>query len=33
MRILLIEDDMKIGEFVSRSLREAGHVCDVLPDG
>jgi two-component system OmpR family response regulator len=33
MRILLIEDDSKTGEFVSRGLREAGHVCDVLPDG
>ncbi|MBB5573922.1 MULTISPECIES: winged helix-turn-helix domain-containing protein [Rhizobium] len=33
MRILLIEDDIKIGEFVSRGLREAGHVCDMLSDG
>ncbi|HEY0124415.1 MAG TPA: response regulator transcription factor [Rhizobium sp.] len=33
MRILLIEDDSKTGEFVSRGLREAGHICDVLPDG
>ncbi|MBB3456796.1 two-component system OmpR family response regulator [Rhizobium sp. BK313] len=33
MRILLIEDDTKIGEFVSRGLREAGHVCDMLSDG
>ncbi|MDL2404125.1 winged helix-turn-helix domain-containing protein [Rhizobium calliandrae] len=33
MRILLIEDDIKTGEFVSRGLREAGHVCDMLADG
>ncbi|AYG60901.1 winged helix-turn-helix domain-containing protein [Rhizobium jaguaris] len=33
MRILLIEDDIKIGEFVSRGLREAGHICDILSDG
>jgi two-component system OmpR family response regulator len=33
MRILLIEDDIKTADFIARGLREAGHVCDVLPDG
>jgi two-component system OmpR family response regulator len=33
MRILLIEDDSKTADFIARGLREAGHICDVLPDG
>jgi len=33
MHILLIEDDRKSAERVSRGLTEAGHVCDVLDDG
>ena len=28
MRILVVEDDAKIGEFVSKGLREAGYVVD-----
>jgi two-component system OmpR family response regulator len=33
MRILLIEDDAKIAEYVTRGLTELGHVCDVVKDG
>jgi two-component system OmpR family response regulator len=33
MRILLIEDDSKTAEYVTRGLTEAGHVCDVVRDG
>lgn len=33
MRILLIEDDGKTAEYVSRGLTEAGHTCDVVNDG
>lgn len=33
MRILLIEDDDKTAEYVSRGLAEAGHTCDVVNDG
>ncbi len=33
MRILLIEDDRKTSEYVSKGLAEAGHTCDVLADG
>lgn len=33
MRILLIEDDRKTADYVSRGLTEAGHTCDVVSDG
>ena len=33
MRLLLVEDDATIAEFVSRGLREAGFAVDVAPDG
>ncbi len=33
MRILLIEDDKKTAEYVSKGFRESGHVCDVLDNG
>lgn len=33
MRILLIEDDGKTADYVSRGLAEAGHTCDVVNDG
>ena len=33
MRILLIEDDAKTGDYVAHSFAEAGHQCDVLSDG
>lgn len=33
MRILLIEDDDKLADYVTRGFREIGHVCDVLNNG
>lgn len=33
MRLLLVEDDATIAEFVSRGLREAGFAVDVASDG
>lgn len=33
MRVLIIEDDKKIGAFVSRGLREAGYAVDLVADG
>jgi two-component system OmpR family response regulator len=33
MRVLLVEDDATIAEFVSRGLREAGFAVDHEPDG
>lgn len=33
MRILLIEDDRKTADFVSRGFAQAGHTCDVFADG
>lgn len=33
MRILLLEDDRKTADYISRGLTEAGHTCDVLEDG
>jgi len=33
MRLLLIEDDSKIAEFVSRGLQQAGFTVDQSPDG
>jgi two-component system, OmpR family, response regulator len=33
MRILLIEDDEKIGSFVAQGLRQEGHVVDWTRDG
>lgn len=33
MRILLVEDERGIAEFVSRGLREAGYAIDVAEDG
>jgi len=33
MKILVIEDDQTTAEYISRSLNEAGHVCDVMTDG
>jgi len=33
MRILLIEDDRQMAEYVTRGLAEAGHSCDVVQDG
>lgn len=33
MRILLVEDDARTADYVSRGFTEAGHVADVLRDG
>lgn len=33
MRLLLIEDDTKLADYVTRGFREAGHLCDVLGNG
>lgn len=33
MRILLIEDDRTLSDYVATGLREAGHVVDVCTDG
>jgi two-component system OmpR family response regulator len=33
MKILVVEDDQKTAEYISRGLSQAGHICDVLRDG
>ena len=33
MRLLVVEDDRTIAEFVARGLREAGYTVDIAPDG
>ena len=33
MRILLVEDDPKVGAFIDRGLAENGYVVEVCPDG
>lgn len=33
MRVLVIEDDIAIGDFISRSLREAGYIVDIARTG
>lgn len=33
MHILLIEDDRRTSDYVSKGLHEAGHTCDVVHDG
>ena len=33
MRVLLVEDDNRIADFVSRGLREQGYAVDVAPNG
>lgn len=33
MRILIVEDDVKIGSFLEKGLREAGYSVDVTKDG
>lgn len=33
MRVLVVEDDDKIGTFVSQGLREAGYAVDLINDG
>ena len=33
MRVLLIEDDPRMADYIERGLREAGHVVDKVDDG
>ncbi|MEO0327280.1 MAG: response regulator transcription factor [Pseudomonadota bacterium] len=33
MRLLILEDDAKLGAWVQQGLREAGHVVDLFTDG
>lgn len=33
MRILVVEDDRKTSEYITKGMSEAGHVCDVIADG
>ena len=33
MNVLIIEDDKKISDFISRGLTEAGYAVDTAPDG
>ncbi len=33
MKILVIEDELKLGKFISSALEQAGYVCDHASDG
>ena len=33
MKILLIEDEVKLAGFISAGLTQAGHICDQMSDG
>jgi len=33
MRILVIEDEVKIAQFIKRGLKEEGYAVDVANDG
>lgn len=33
MRILIIEDEASVSEYIANGLRQAGHVIDTAPDG
>ncbi|HEB68054.1 MAG TPA: response regulator transcription factor, partial [Desulfobulbus sp.] len=33
MRILVVEDDSKIGDFLKKGLQEAGYAVDLARDG
>ncbi|MBS0564459.1 MAG: response regulator transcription factor [Proteobacteria bacterium] len=33
MRLLLIEDDRSVSDYVAQGFAEAGHVCDAVADG
>ena len=33
MRVLIVEDEIKVADFVSRGLRESGYAVDVAYDG
>lgn len=33
LRLLLVEDDARVGEHVAKALREAGHLVELVADG
>jgi len=33
MRVLLVEDERKIADFIRRGLREEGYAVDIASDG
>lgn len=33
MKILIVEDDQKIRDYIHKGLKEAGHVVDLAADG
>ncbi len=33
MKVLLVEDDMEVGDFIATKLRSSGHKCDHKVDG
>jgi two-component system OmpR family response regulator len=33
MNVLLVEDDMEVGDFIATKLRSSGHICDHKVDG
>ena len=33
MRLLIVEDDARVGEHVAKGLREAGHLVELVADG
>ncbi|MDO9488933.1 MAG: response regulator transcription factor [Sphingomonadaceae bacterium] len=33
MRLLLVEDDARVGDYVAKGLREAGHLVEQVTDG
>ena len=33
MKILLIEDELKLAGFIADALTQAGHICDQVADG
>ncbi|CAM4306222.1 heavy metal response regulator transcription factor [Comamonas aquatilis] len=33
MKILIIEDEAKTGEYLKQGLSEAGYICDLVPNG
>ena len=33
MKILVIEDDVKIADYIAKGLRESGYVVDTASDG
>ena len=33
MKVLVVEDDAVVADFIAKGLREEGHAVDVAPDG